>query len=101
MQEVGLPSMGSLQAHRDDYILADFGQENHLDHHLHNFLVGLDSQVGALNGEPGVLGSQPGVRGKEHVLEVLGKLLVDTEGHAQLAYMVLGGELQFACCAFS
>lgn len=92
--------MGSLQAHRDDYVLADFGQENHLGHHLHNHLVGLGSQVGALDRDPEVLGSHPGEWGKQHVLVVLGKPLVDTEGHTQLASMVLGTETQFACRDF-
>lgn len=64
VEEEVLASMGSLQAH-----LADFGQENHLGHHLHNFPVGLGSQVGALDRDPGALGSQTGVWGKQHVLE--------------------------------
>lgn len=96
--------MGSLQVHLVDYMLADFGQENHLGHHLHNYLVELGSQVealdrgpGALDRDPGALGSQPGEWGKQHVLVVLGKLLVDTEGRNQLANTVPGGETRFAC----
>lgn len=84
--------MGSLQAP-----LADFGQENHLGHHLHNFPVGLGSQVGALDRDPVALGSQTGAWGKQ---QVLGKQLVDTEGHTQLANTDLGGEHRFACCGF-
>lgn len=103
--------MGSLQVHLVDYMLADFGQENHLGHHLHNYLVELGSQVealdrgpgaldrdpGVLDRDPGALGSQPGEWGKQHVLVVLGKLPVDTEGRTQLANTVPGGETRFAC----
>lgn len=77
--------MGSLQAHLDDCMLADFGQESHLGQHLHNLQVGLGSQLGVLDRDPGVLGSQPqgldkdpvvlgsqaGVWGSHYVPEVL------------------------------
>lgn len=83
--------MGCLQVHLGDYTPADVGQESHLGHHLHNCLVELGSQVGALDRDlgalhrdpgaldrdpavldrdPGTLGSQPEEWGKQHVLVV-------------------------------
>lgn len=90
--------MGCPQVHLGDYTLADVGQESHLGHHLHNCLVELGSQVGALDRDlgalhrdpgaldrdpgildrdpgvldrdPGTLGSQPEEWGKQHVLVV-------------------------------
>lgn len=106
--------MEPLQAHLDDCTLADFGQESHLGQHLDNLLVGmgsqlgaldmdsvaLESQPGALDKDSGVLGSQAGVWCSHSVLKVLGMLLVDAEGHTQLANVFLREEPLFACCAF-
>lgn len=113
--------MEPLQAHLDDCTLADFGQESHLGQLLDNLLVGLGSQLGALDmdsgaldmdpealesqpealhKDSGVLGSQAGMWGSHSVLKVLGMLLVDTEGHTQLANVFLREEPLFACCAF-
>ena len=99
MGEVVLASMEPLQAHLDDCTLADFGQESHLGQLLDNLLVGLGSQLGALDTDPGaldmdsgaldmdpealesqpealhkdsgVLGSQAGMWGSHSVLKVL------------------------------
>lgn len=103
--------MEPLQAHLDDCMLADFGQESHLGQHLDNLLVGLGSQLGALDMDLGALGSQPealdkdsgvlgsqaGVWGSHSFLKVLGRLLVGTEGHTQLASVFLREEPLFAC----